>query len=312
MAEDETRRITQWLEAAPSVLDMVSRLLDEHGRLWEATEAAEHECTRLRQELATVCAENDRLVKNWSEIDDRITDGLGKANDALLRFRASVAAPMVDPAASAVAPAECAAAPVSPAALPAVAQAATPATILAPMSPPERPAEPSPWRILLVDDDANFRRMITDYLSVNRGYEVLSAVSGEEALTLLPRFRPHAVLLDLAMPGGGMWAIEEIKRLHPGLCVIVVSANDDVSIVRKARALGAADFVTKPFDLDCLDAVLDTHMTRDSAASASRWSPPVAIVAAVEEAPLPAAVRSMKSYFAQARGAFSEMKVPTS
>ena len=64
MAEDETRRITEWLEAAPSVLDIVSRLLDEHGRLWEATEAAEHECPRLRKELATVCAEDGRRVKN--------------------------------------------------------------------------------------------------------------------------------------------------------------------------------------------------------------------------------------------------------
>ena len=62
MAEDTTQRIMEWLETASSVRDMVSRLLEEHGRLWEATEAAEHECTRLRQELATVCAENDHLV----------------------------------------------------------------------------------------------------------------------------------------------------------------------------------------------------------------------------------------------------------
>lgn len=62
MTEDTRQRIMEWLEAAPSVLDMVSRLRDEHGRLWEATEAAELECTRLRQELATVCAENDHLV----------------------------------------------------------------------------------------------------------------------------------------------------------------------------------------------------------------------------------------------------------
>jgi DNA-binding NarL/FixJ family response regulator len=300
MAEDEARRVTEWLEAAPSVLDMVSRLLDEHGRLWEATEAAEHECTRLRQELATVCAENDRLVKERSEIDDRINDSLGKANDVLLRFRASVGAPLVDSSASPVAQAERAAPRVSPAAAPAATRAATPATIPTPVSPPERPVEPGPWRILLVDDDANFRRMMIDYLSDNRGYEVLAAVSGEEALTLLPRFRPHAVLLDLAMPGGGMWAIEEIKRLHPELCVIVVSANDDVNIVRKARALGAADYVTKPFDLDCLDAVLDTCMARDGAPPAFRWSPPVTMAAADERATLPTAAWSMKSYFARA------------
>ena len=299
MVEDRSRRITEWLEAAPSVLDMVSRLLDEHGRLWETTEAAEHECTRLRQEQEIVCAENDRLVKESSESADRVTDGLGKANDLLLRFRASLAAPVVDFSASAIAPAERVAARVSPAAAPAAARAATPATTPTPVSPPAQPAKPSPWRILLVDDDANFRRMIIDYLSDNRGYEVLPAVSGEEALRLLPRFRPHAVLLDLAMPGGGMWAIEEIKRLHPELCVIVVSANDDVSIVRKARALGAADYVTKPFDLDCLDAVLDTHMTRDGAASAFRRSPPVTMAAAGAGATLPAAAWSMKRSFAQ-------------
>ena len=299
MAEDTRQRIMEWLEAAPSVLDMVSRLLDEHGRLWEATEAAEHECTRLRQKLATVCAENDHLVKEWSEIDDRIADGLGKANDALLRFRASLAAPMVDSVASAIALAEPAAARISAAAAPAVTPAATPASILTVAAPPEQPAERTPWRILLVDDDATFRSMIIDYLTDNRGYDVLAAVSGEEALTLLPRFQPHAVLLDLAMPGGGMWAIEQIKALHPDLCVIVVTANDDVSIVRKARSLGAADYVTKPFDLDCLDAVLTHHMTKGDAAPAPGWSVPVAMVA-VDDGAVPLTTAwSMKRCFAR-------------
>jgi CheY-like chemotaxis protein len=278
MEDDARRRITQWLDAAPGVLDVMSRLLDERGRLREDTEAAEHECTRLRQELATLRAENDRLVKAWSEIADLIADGLGKANDALLRFRASLAAPATAPD---------------------VAPAFAPATVPTVAPPPKDPEGPSPRRILLVDDDADFRSMIVDYLGHHHGYEVLAAASGEEAVTLLPRFQPQAVLLDLAMPGGGTWAIERIKALHPHLCVIVVTANHDVSLVRKARTLGAADYVMKPFDLDYLGAVLDIHMTGDDAASAPRSPVPTAMNAADDGGAVLTAVRSIKSCFAR-------------
>jgi CheY-like chemotaxis protein len=224
--EDEARgRVVQWLEAAPSALDILSRLVDEQGRLRHAMEAAERECALLREELAAIRAENDRLVKVGREIDELIVNGLGKARDALLRVRGPRA---------------------------------------------EEVERKPPRRILIVDDDANYTRMITDYLVHHLEHEVLTAANGEEALTLLPRFQPHVVLLDLAMPGGGTWAIERIKALHPDLCVIVVTGNDDVSLARRARALGAADYVVKPFDLDDLGAVLDVHVTSGDRAPAPR------------------------------------------
>ena len=138
-----------------------------------------------------------------------------------------------------------------------------------------------------------------DYLTHHHGYEVLAATSGEEALALLPGFQPQAVLLDLAMPGGGMWAIERIIAFRPDLCVIVVTANNDMSLVRKARALGAADYVMKPFDLDYLGSVLDVHMTRGDAAPASPSLLPATIGAADDGHAVLTAVRSIRSCFAR-------------
>ena len=279
MADDTRQRITQWLEIAPSVQASMSGLLEEHERLRDHAEAAEHECARLRQELATARADNARLVKACGEIDSLIADGLGKANDALLRFRASLGAPATLADVAPVAPSS------------GVASAAAPS--------PE-PRGPSQRRILVVDDDANFRSLTTDYLTHHHGYAVLAATSGEEALALLPRFQPQAVLLDLAMPGGGMWAIERIMALHPGLCVIVVTANDDMGLVRKARALGAADYVMKPFDLDYLGAVLDGHMTgRDAAPAPARSPLPPAMGAADDGETVLTTDRSIKSCFAR-------------
>jgi CheY-like chemotaxis protein len=274
MVDDARQRTMQWLEAAPSVLDILSGLLDEHGQLRQDMEAAERECTTLRQELAAMRAENDRLIEAGREIDHLIVDGLGKAHDALLRFRAPLAPP------AAVAP--LGAAEISPGA-----------------SAAQEPGPPSARRILLVDDDASFRSMIVDYLARHSEYEVLAAANGEEALALLPRFQPRVVLLDLAMPGGGTWAIERIKALHPALCVIVVTANDDVRLARRARALGASDYLMKPFDLADLGAVLDIHMPGHDAAPAPRSPVPAASDGADEEGTGLTSVRSIESCFSR-------------
>jgi CheY-like chemotaxis protein len=272
MEHDVSREITQWLGAAPGVLEGMSRLLDEHQRLRKQAEAAVRECATLREELASAHAANRRLVDAWLEIDQMIADGLGKANDAAERFRASLAAPI---AAAPVAPPAPQAAPPAP--------QAAPSPVTTPAAPVAEPKEEGPRRILVADDDAYFRTMMEDFFTHKRGYEVHVATSGEDAVAALRRVEPHAMLLDLAMPGGGLWAIERIKACRPELCVIVVSASDDATLVAKTRALGAADYVAKPFDLDHLAAVLDRHITAHEAASTPD-SPITAATGTVEKA----------------------------
>jgi CheY-like chemotaxis protein len=293
--KDVRLQIERWVQDAPSVLATMRKLLDEQEGVQSALEAAEAvgrtlrqelqaaqaENDRLRgerseaeavgrslrQELQTAQAENDQLRRERSEVADIVAEAVGKANEVLLRFQKPAAEP-AGTSDSAVA-----AAPEAPPAPPATAPAAA---VVAPApaggavaagpvakTPTQRPTGPEPRRVLLVDDDEHFRTMVTEYLTGDRGYEVHQAASGDEALTLLPGLQPHIVLLDLMMPGGGMDTLQQIKTLAPGLCVVIVSANEDMIIVRKALALGAADYVTKPFDLDYLDAILNDLMTKD-------------------------------------------------
>ncbi len=114
-------------------------------------------------------------------------------------------------------------------------------------------------------------------------YEVTTAESGEEALKVLESARPELVLLDLRMPGmGGLEALRRIKALYPNQCVVMVTANDDRASAQEALALGAADYVKKPFDLDYLDAALEIYMTVSDAPPGTVFS---AVAAAQQGAP---------------------------
>jgi DNA-binding response OmpR family regulator len=115
-------------------------------------------------------------------------------------------------------------------------------------------------RILLVDDEPQFREMLAEYL-VSESFEVLEAGSGEEALPQVMAWHPHLVLLDLMMAGiGGLETLRRIKMVRPETCVIMVTAVDDLDVARSALAGGASDYVTKPFTFQYLDAVLDIHV----------------------------------------------------
>ena len=100
-------------------------------------------------------------------------------------------------------------------------------------------------KILIVDDDVYIGDMVASAL-VKQGYEPVRAYSGTEALLVLGNMKPDVILLDLMLPG--LNGEELIKRIK-GIPVIVVSAK--VGIDDKVAMLteGAADYITKPFEL---------------------------------------------------------------
>lgn len=104
--------------------------------------------------------------------------------------------------------------------------------------------------VLIVDDDEYINSMLKEALT-REGYDVLSAYSGTEALLALERNVPDIVLLDLMLPG--MSGEEVIKRIR-GIPVIVVSAKAGVDDKVELLLGGAADYVTKPFELRELTA----------------------------------------------------------
>ena len=102
---------------------------------------------------------------------------------------------------------------------------------------------------VLIVDDAVFMRMRCSKLLSERGYEVLEAANGTEALERYKEKRPDVVLLDITMPKmDGIITLREIMKMDPGAQVAMVSAMGQRSMVMSALKSGARDFVVKPFD----------------------------------------------------------------
>jgi two-component system chemotaxis response regulator CheY len=112
-------------------------------------------------------------------------------------------------------------------------------------------------RILVVDDAAFMRKMVTDALTKG-GHEVIGeAGNGAEAVEQYQTLKPDLTTLDITMPEkDGLSALKDIMALDPSAKVIMCSALGQESKVLESIKLGAKDFVVKPFQADrVLDAV---------------------------------------------------------
>ena len=115
-----------------------------------------------------------------------------------------------------------------------------------------------PAKILLVDDEPGMLRYIRTLLEVD-DYKVETASTGEEALARVEKgMVPDLVLLDVLMPGiDGLETLEQLRRMKPGIKVVMLSCVNDARKVVQAMRLGAHDYLTKPFQKAELDAVID-------------------------------------------------------
>jgi two-component system nitrogen regulation response regulator NtrX len=109
-------------------------------------------------------------------------------------------------------------------------------------------------RILIVDDEESIRRSLAGLLS-DEGFETGTAADGEIALTALREGKESTdlVLLDIAMPGrDGVEILEEIRRVWPGLPVVMMSGHGTIETAVRATQLGAFDFIEKPLSVEKL------------------------------------------------------------
>ena len=106
-------------------------------------------------------------------------------------------------------------------------------------------------RVLVVDDAAFMRKMVTDALS-GGGHEIVGeAGNGAEAVQRYQELRPEVMTLDITMPEkDGIAALQEIIAIDPSAKVIMCSALGQESKVLESIKLGAKDFVVKPFQPD--------------------------------------------------------------
>ena len=106
-------------------------------------------------------------------------------------------------------------------------------------------------RVLVVDDAAFMRKMVSDALTKG-GHEVVGeAGNGVEAVARYQELRPEVTTLDITMPEkDGLAALKEIIALDPGARVVMCSALGQESKVLESIKAGARDFVVKPFQPD--------------------------------------------------------------
>ena len=112
------------------------------------------------------------------------------------------------------------------------------------------------YTIAIVDDDCYIGNMLEEVLR-KAGYSVLRAYSGTEALLLFGQQRPDLILLDLMLPGlSGEEILEKIRDIP----VIVISAKVDIENKVNVLLGGAADYLTKPFEIDELLARITVQL----------------------------------------------------
>jgi two-component system response regulator AtoC len=110
--------------------------------------------------------------------------------------------------------------------------------------------------VLIVDDDAQIRSLLTDLLKSN-GYRANVAKTGAEAAAQVAKERPDLVLMDIKLPDkDGIEVLRQLKRQHAELEVMVMTAFGGSSTAIKAMEEGAYDYITKPFEIDDLLATL--------------------------------------------------------
>jgi DNA-binding NtrC family response regulator len=106
------------------------------------------------------------------------------------------------------------------------------------------------WTVLLVDDEEEFISALAERLSF-RGITARTAGGGEEALAAIERDPPQVVLLDLMMPGmSGVEVLQEIRRTHPEIKVILLTGHGSTREGMEGMRLGAFDYLIKPLSIE--------------------------------------------------------------
>lgn len=109
-------------------------------------------------------------------------------------------------------------------------------------------------RILVVDDEPNINDLISTSLKFS-GFDVRSAMNGAEALTVAEEFKPHALVLDVMMPGmNGFEVCEKLRKDGLRVGVLFLTAKDSTDDKVTGLTIGGDDYMVKPFSLEELIA----------------------------------------------------------
>ena len=112
-------------------------------------------------------------------------------------------------------------------------------------------------RILIVDDEPLIVEVLTEHFKDT--YDIETATNGTDALAAVVRQRPDLMLLDINMPRmNGVEVLKDVKKIDESIAVIMVTANEQVSLAADALKSGALGYVPKPIDFRYLDQMVAT------------------------------------------------------
>jgi CheY-like chemotaxis protein len=117
--------------------------------------------------------------------------------------------------------------------------------------------------VLIIDDEIHIRRLTARVLEM-AGYHVLEAASGTQALRLIEETRPDVITCDIAMPGMDGFEVLQALKSRPATAeipVIMLTAIGEEKNADQATALGAADYITKPFSSTNLVETIKRQLT---------------------------------------------------
>ncbi|MGZ5584630.1 MAG: response regulator [Usitatibacter sp.] len=141
-------------------------------------------------------------------------------------------------------------------------------------------------RVLVIDDDpvvgTSFNRVLTP-----KGYAVITAANGDEALAKIAREDYDVVYTDIKMPGmNGLEVARRIKEARPWMPVVIVTGYGTDANVEEAKRLGVAGFLNKPLTPETIEGTTTSFTLPEEAAEAA--APAAAETAAVPEKLTPA------------------------
>jgi DNA-binding response OmpR family regulator len=106
------------------------------------------------------------------------------------------------------------------------------------------------WKVLLVDDEEEFVATLAERLEL-RGIRSFTATQGDNALQLVEKERPDAVVLDVMMPGlGGLEVLKRIKEGWPEIQVVLLTGRGSTTEAEDGLRLGAFDYLIKPLRIE--------------------------------------------------------------
>ncbi len=118
-------------------------------------------------------------------------------------------------------------------------------------------------KILLADDAAFMRKVISDTLSKNGYTDLYEAVDGADAVEKFDEVKPDLVILDITMPNlDGLGALKAIRAKDANANVVMCSAMGQEAMVMDAIQSGAKDFIVKPFKPDRLMKTVTTLLSK--------------------------------------------------